>query len=200
MDRAAAVKLRRQLRARRRALPDNVQLQHAHAVAAHLRQCARIRRARRIGLYLACDGELDLQPLRIWLLRRHTACWLPVLAGKRLRFRPWHWREPMRANRYGIREPVAGPEIDVDELDVLLLPLVACDRQGNRLGMGAGWYDRTLADDRLVAGGPWRVGVAHQLQQLTALPVQPWDVPLQALVTEQGLTHFQQRRTAWPTG
>ncbi len=199
MDKKAAAELRPVIRQQRRTLPACLQLQHGQAVCRHLQRQPAIRRAQQVGIYLAIDGELDLRPFRQWLLATGRQAWLPVLAGQRLVFRPWPRTAPMGRNRYGIAEPLAGPVVSAQALDVLLMPLVACDRRGNRLGMGAGWYDRSLAAIHPETR-PWLVGVAHQFQQIDCIEPDPWDIPLDALVTEQGLTHFHRRTRAWPTG
>ncbi len=200
MDKKAAAERRQQLRNQRKSLPAALQLQHGHAVCNTLARLPAMRHSHHVGLYLPVDGELDLRPLRRWLLATGRMAWLPVLTGTVLRFRPWQGRMPMRHNRYGIAEPVAGPLISVEQLDVLILPLVACDHTGNRLGMGAGWYDRTLAAVYPSGPCPWLLGASHAFQQLDSIEPDPWDIPLDALVTEQGLTHFHRRPRPWPTG
>ncbi len=200
MDKKAAAELRQRLRDQRRNLPDALQLQHGQAVCNNLATLPAMRHSLHIGLYLPVDGELDLRPLRRWLLTTGRLAWLPVLMESGLYFRPWHWRMPMQRNRYDIAEPVAGPLVTVDQLDILILPLVACDQDGNRLGMGAGWYDRTLAAVYPSARCPWLVGAGHQFQQVDTIEPDPWDIPLDALVTEQGLTPFHRRTRTWPTG
>jgi 5-formyltetrahydrofolate cyclo-ligase len=96
-----------------------------------------------------------------------------------------------RRNRYGIEEPAATTRYLVPVgLDVVLVPVVGYDRRGNRLGMGAGFYDRALRR-RLDAGRtwrrPWLVGVAFACQELPGIAASPWDVPLDLIVTEQGI-------------
>ncbi len=121
-------------------------------------------------------------------------CLLPVLhplGHKRLWFSPWRPGERLRANRYGIEEPLwerAGL-VDVRGVDLVVVPLVAFDAACNRMGMGAGYYDRTFAwklrhPDRL---RPRLVGYAHDFQRIEKLDRNPWDVPLQAVITENGI-------------
>ncbi len=94
----------------------------------------------------------------------------------------------MKANRYGIFEPELNCShiCPVAELDFILTPLVAFDSQGNRLGMGGGYYDRTLAQipDNAVKK-PVLIGIAHQCQEVDALPIASWDVPLDYIVTPE---------------
>ncbi len=183
--------LRRQLRARRRALTEAERFQRSRAVCRRIAQRTEFRRARRIALYLAADGEVDLAPLldKIWA-RRQMAC-LPVLrplSGRKMDFLPYEPGDLLNANRYGIPEPVGHPREAVAPpfLDLVLLPLVAFDLQGNRLGMGGGFYDRTFAflRRRHRWHRPRLVGVAYDFQQVEYLPAEPWDVPLHAVVTE----------------
>lgn len=77
-------------------------------------------------------------------------------------------------------------------LDLIILPLVAFDLSGNRLGMGGGFYDRTLSfkHQRCHWKGPKLIGIAHELQRVDLLPVNDWDIPLDAVITEQKLYQF----------
>ena len=95
----------------------------------------------------------------------------------------------MEDNRFGIAEPPASnPHIQPEDIDAVLAPLVAFDDQGHRLGMGGGYYDRFLP--RLNAGTPL-IGVAFACQQYEQpLPREAWDVPLHAVVTENGVLEW----------
>ncbi|WP_159287438.1 5-formyltetrahydrofolate cyclo-ligase, partial [Klebsiella pneumoniae] len=104
----------------------------------------------RIALYLANDGELNTQPLIEWLWQQGKQVYLPVLhpfAKGHLLFLHYHTHTPMDKNRYGIAEPKLDQRLicPVRELDIIGTPLVAFDQSGQRLGMGGGYYDRTLA-------------------------------------------------------
>ncbi|MDQ2695811.1 MAG: 5-formyltetrahydrofolate cyclo-ligase [Pseudomonadota bacterium] len=150
--------------------------------------------ARRIAGYLAVDGEMDPAPLleRAWAMGRQV--FLPVLAGNprfHLLFAPYHPDSPMKPNRLGIPEPdVADDQLLAPQrLDLALTPLVAFDPSGSRLGMGGGFYDRTFAFRRQ-PGQPPRprlLGLAYELQKVPLLERQPWDVPLDGIVTEAAL-------------
>ena len=91
----------------------------------------------------------------------------------------------MKKNRYGIPEPYRSPEILLFNIDLLLLPLVGWDESGSRLGMGAGFYDRTLAP-LSQSEVPIRTGVAYQLQKVPDVPYEPWDIRLHMLLSETG--------------
>ena len=180
--------LRRHFRALRRGLSRDNQKQHALAVTCALSTSAELLRARRIGLYWAADGELDLGRLAKKLSARGKALALPAVSNNGdmsfYRYRPG---DALVTNRFNIPEPApAAGFINGRSLDLLLIPLVAFDAKGNRLGMGAGYYDRYLAKLG-PALRPRIIGVAHGVQRSDEpLPVEPWDVPLDQVITEAG--------------
>lgn len=185
---------RRELRAARGRLSPREQQRHAAAVTRRLARCRWFLGARRIGLYWPADGELDPRPLLRHALGRGRRCFLPVLRPHPrralwfVRFRPG---EPMRPNRFRIPEPAhRGRHLRLAwTLDLLLVPLVGFDDACNRIGMGGGFYDRTLA--YLRGRRHWRrprlIGVAHECQRVERIDPRPWDIPLDAVVTEQGV-------------
>lgn len=194
------LQLRRTIRQARRALTPREQRAHGLAVADRLRAHPLFLRARRIGAYLAADGEIDTQPLLHAALAAGKRCYLPVLhpfAGPSLWFCEWRDGDPLRVNRFAIPEPSprSRPPHAARELDLLLVPLVAFDARGNRLGMGGGYYDRTLA--YLNHHAHWRrprvLGLAHALQRVDALPKNAWDVPVDGVITERATHRFTQR-------
>ena len=126
------------------------------------------------------------------------ACYLPVITpGKSLWFAPYEDGDPLAPNRFGIPEPArAGIKlVSARVLDLILTPLVAFDDQGHRLGMGSGFYDRTLSflRHRRVWRKPRLLGVAHELQHLSALQAAPWDVPLDGVATDESLYLFRNK-------
>jgi len=183
--------LRRRLRERRRALSPTEQRTHAGRFAHLLGKHRAFLRAHRVAAYWACDGELDPFPLLQLAHARHKRCHLPVLRshpGRKLWFVDYHSEEPLKRNQYGIPEPrLRARRIRLPwAIDLLLVPLVGFDPQCNRLGMGGGFYDRTLGYLRIRRH--WRrpllVGVAHECQRVQRLDTNPWDVPLNMIVTE----------------
>lgn len=184
--------LRRQLRARRRALTPQQQRQAAQALCRQLRASLLFRRARHIALYLANDGEIDTTPLirLCWHLGKQL--YLPVLhpiRHNRLWFTPYTPHTRLRRNRYRILEPElqGKPVRPAFALDLVLMPLVAFSAEGGRMGMGGGYYDRTFAFKLREKGlrGPRLIGLAHDFQRLPQLPLAPWDVPLDGVVTDR---------------
>ncbi|MFO8060161.1 MAG: 5-formyltetrahydrofolate cyclo-ligase [Bacillota bacterium] len=186
-------RLRRDLRHRRRALSADARIIASQRLCRHLRQLPDIRRAQRLALYLPNDGEIDPTPLIPWLERRGARVYLPVLAPlsrNRLWFVHYHSGTPMVANRFGIPEPETrhgahrARRTPAWALDVVLLPLVGFDDRGQRMGMGGGFYDRTLSFTRRPGPRPRLIGLAHDCQRVERLPDAPWDVPLDAIVSD----------------
>ncbi|MBB3102625.1 5-formyltetrahydrofolate cyclo-ligase [Azomonas macrocytogenes] len=185
--------LRRLLRQKRRSLSCSQQHRAAQRLYRQLAQHPLFRRARHIALYLANDGEIDPRILLQAAQRRGKATYLPVLKtwpGTRMAFQRVRPGEPMRRNRFCIAEPLskAARQRPVWALDLLLLPLVGFDTQGGRLGMGGGFYDRSLAfrNHRHNARRPILLGLAHECQKVDRLDLEKWDVTLDATVTDAG--------------
>ena len=185
--------LRAELRARRRALTIEQQARAARALVASTAGLPGWRRARHIALYLAADGEIGTAPLAELARTQDKQLFLPVLQpDMRLRFVEWRRGDRLRRNRFGIPEPPAdNRQRSARELDIIFMPLVGWDREGGRLGMGGGYYDRTLA---AVAGGPLLVGLAHSCQETDTVVGEVWDIPLDFVATESGLHHCNGRR------
>jgi 5-formyltetrahydrofolate cyclo-ligase len=114
---------------------------------------------------------------------------LPVLTGRQLIFAPLNKHTQLRRNRYQILEPVYTRNkcIRPRDLDVVIVPLVAFDQSGNRIGMGGGFYDRTFAfmKHRATLKRPLLVGVAYDFQRVSGLQTQTWDVPMHVVITEK---------------
>lgn len=185
--------LRRQLKKQRRNLSRREQQHAAHQTVARIIRHPLFLRAHHIALYIPVRGELDIRALRQYA-QRHQRFYLPVLsplAHQGLAFIEWHPHTPFTHNRFGIPEPVfhASACKPAHALDLVMTPLLATDKQGNRLGMGGGYYDRTFAFKKrsitknLRQRRPHLLGVCYPFQQQSELPAQPWDIPLDALAT-----------------
>ncbi|OHC14156.1 MAG: 5-formyltetrahydrofolate cyclo-ligase [Pseudomonadales bacterium GWC2_63_15] len=185
--------LRRKLRHARRQLTPAQQRLAARRLYRQLVQHPLFRRAQHIALYLPNDGEIDPRLLLQAAQRRGKATYLPVLnpwPRTRMVFQRIEPGEQLRRNRFGILEPVirTARQRRVWALDLLLMPLVGFDGKGGRLGMGGGFYDRSLAYRamRKKSHKPTLLGLAHECQRVDRLPLESWDVALQATVTDQG--------------
>ena len=148
-------------------------------------------RSRRIGIYWPIDGELDTRPLIAALLVQGKNAYLPGFAGCRpgeMRWRPFVPGAPLRRLRFGVIEPVA-PRASLNPryLDLVIAPLVAFDADGNRLGMGGGYYDRCFSFVDPSSKRPELIGVGYEFQRLERIDPRPWDVALSTVITEHGV-------------
>jgi 5-formyltetrahydrofolate cyclo-ligase len=177
--------LRSALRQRRNALTSDQQSDAAQAVSRFVLDLPHWADAQRVALYLASDGELGTSALANIARSQGKRLHLPKLTGERcLTFAHWKTDMTLSVNRYNIPEPSAEAEhCPAAELDIIFLPLVGWDRQGGRLGMGGGYYDRTLAG----VHGPLLVGLAHACQEIGTIPRESWDILLDYVATDTGL-------------
>lgn len=178
--------IRKEIRQKRRALTAHQQAHFAEQAAARMLGFAPVVEAKSVAVFLSFDGELDTRPLIEGLWRAGKQVYLPVLhpfSPGNLLFLRYLPDSLLATNRLKILEPALDVRhvLPLDRLDVLITPLVAFDRTGQRLGMGGGFYDRTLQKWRAHRFLP--VGYAHDCQQVESLPVQEWDIPLPVVVT-----------------
>ena len=195
--------LRRLLRKARRSLTPGEQRQAAKGLFRQLAQDPHFRRARHISLYLPTDGEIDPRLLLREAQRRGKATYLPVLSPwpqTKMVFQRIRPGEKLRPNRFRILEPRMNiaRQRKVWTLDLVLLPLVGFDDAGGRLGMGGGFYDRTLSQlssDTKSSGAkkPALIGLAHDCQQVESVPVEAWDIPLPAICTPSRFCSFSEQ-------
>ncbi|MEG1212547.1 MAG: 5-formyltetrahydrofolate cyclo-ligase [Leclercia sp.] len=178
--------IRQLIRQHRRALTPEQQTYFAQRAAARMMAYPPVVMAHTIALFLSFDGELDTQPLIDELWRTGKKVYLPVLhpfSPGNLMFLHYHPQSELVVNRLKITEPKLDVRdvLPLSQLDVLVTPLVAFDDFGQRLGMGGGFYDRTLQNWQQYGLQP--VGYAHDCQRVDILPVEKWDIPLPAVVT-----------------
>lgn len=175
-------------RARRNALDPKFQSQSAIRLAYQFRQQSGFHCAQNIALYLANDGEISARPLIEMCWEQGKSVYLPVLhpfCKGYLLFVHYDDSTQMTQNRFGIPEPVSACHnvMPVNQLDMIVTPLVAFDSALNRLGMGGGFYDRSLAPVRRQESGVKVIGVAHDVQEAESLPFAPWDIPMDKIIT-----------------
>jgi 5-formyltetrahydrofolate cyclo-ligase len=138
------------------------------------------------------DGEPDLRPALEELADSGVIVSLPVLQSDSvIALHQWRPQSVMENNRFHIAEPVSEPSVGLKTLDILLIPLVAWDRRGGRLGMGAGYYDRLLEPLRS-SEVPLRLGIAYGMQEVPAVPLDEHDIPVHGLICEHGWTVFEE--------
>lgn len=176
--------LRRTLKGVRKNLSADFRHQASHRVCQNICQMERYRHAKRIALYMHSSGEISLNTLWETAPKHGKYCYFPKLtADKRLLFLPATLRTEFKPNRYHILEPDVDDSLAIApaDLEVVFLPLLGFDLECNRLGMGAGYYDKTFAGIKR----PLMVGVAYEFQHQLSIPTQEWDVPLDRIITEK---------------
>jgi len=152
--------------------------------------------ATHIASYLAYDSELDTRGIiqAIWEAGKH--CYLPVVnkESKDMAFLRYEENTVLLSNDYGILEPSQSTLIQKTALDIVLVPLLAFDQAGYRLGMGAGFYDRAFADlaDATHHTKPLLIGLAYSQQETDDVFHDSWDIPIHAVVTELGVRWFSE--------
>ncbi|EKO3369547.1 5-formyltetrahydrofolate cyclo-ligase [Vibrio fluvialis] len=180
--------LRKLVRQQRNQLSSDIQYQASQDLICRFAALPEMQTCHHIALYLSTDGELDTQPLIEWLWSQGKAVYLPVLhpfSAGHLLFLHYQSSTPMTYNKFGILEPKLNQTLvkPVKELDLICTPLVAFDSHGHRLGMGGGYYDRTLAHWFKTGEGAQPMGLAHDCQHVEQLPTEAWDIPLPKIVT-----------------
>lgn len=185
-------RLRQAGRAAREAMAPRIREAADAAIARRFTALPQVETARALALYLSLPGEAATQPIIAALREKANPPLLAapvVLPGKRLAIFPLP-EDPDRLERgpLGLRQPpVAGAEpLPLDQLDLMVVPGLAFDRRGHRLGFGAGYYDRLLAG-RKETGRPLLVALAYTVQLVSAIPYAPHDVPMDLIVTEDEL-------------
>lgn len=177
-------KLRQQLRQKRRHLTPHQQKIAAKKTAQRLVKLPNFKTAQRIAFYQATDGELNPKALIKLALKHHKKCYLPVLRrfpNNELGFVRIYANSRLHKHRFGFKEPKYRPRLFIHQMDMVCLPLVGFDNRCQRLGMGGGFYDRSLA--RKKWGQVFTVGLAHECQQVTQIPIAAWDIALNAVLT-----------------
>ena len=180
------IALRTATRIKRQALSKSEQQQASELLLQRLSTHEKVQTAQTVALYLASDGELDPMPFIKWCWQQQKHVYLPVLhpfCSGYLLFLLFENNSMMRKNQYGIFEPrlEVSKVCPLNQLDVVFTPLVAFDSSGARLGMGSGFYDRTLANWQQHQVYP--IGLAHDCQQVDKIPTQHWDIPLPEIIT-----------------
>ena len=186
--------LRKTLRQQRRRVSTFEQKQSEKSVLNLIVKSAAFKHAQKIGLYLHAFGEIqtDLIIKKCFSLGKHV--YLPMICNMNQQLVWVHITQQQYRNKrfshhsLGMQEPMTGRGLHVSTLDFLIMPLLACDPYGTRIGMGGGFYDKTLAS---ASCKPLRVGIAHDFQLIQQRLVrEKWDQPLDALITPTKYLYF----------
>ena len=182
--------VRKALLKQRRALSPRERQTASDNLATRVCNTAPFRYSRRLAFYIANDGEIDPAMCLDIADACGKQCFLPVihpLKFNRLYFARYRRGDALQINRYGIPEPDLGRALLIPawSLDIIFLPLAAFDSQCHRIGMGGGYYDRTLAFKRRTSrASPLLIGLAYQFQQVDTIIPHAWDIPLNAVITD----------------
>lgn len=189
---AAAQKtsIRKHLRRLRQQIPRAERSLAARLTAQKLLRLRRVQGARSIAVYVSTQHELSTAPLIEGLLKTDAHVFTPCVGqDHKMVFVPLKQQRKLRADALGMRTPLARrPRCSARQLDVIVLPLVGFDLQGNRIGMGAGYYDRAL-QFRRIGKRPWLLGYAYRQQQTSVLAAESWDVKLDDIALASGVQH-----------
>jgi len=192
--------IRQEVRTKRQQLNSQKQQEQAELLCKTLIAQINLEHVKHIAIYLANDGELNTKPFIYWCWQNKISVYLPVIhpfSQGNLLFLKYTKASVMIKNKYGILEPKLDVIniVSVNNIDIIFTPLVAFDQTGNRLGMGGGFYDRTLATwfreyQQNKQTKPMPIGLAHDCQKVKAIPIENWDIPLPKIITPSTIYHF----------
>ena len=187
--------LRQEILAKRRQLTAKESAQAGLSILKTIMQMNVFKRTVNVASYISLSGELCTQDMNEYFMTRHHLCLPYMVTGQKgkMDFYSFKKGDELVENRFHILEPKNQPENLVleDKIDVIVVPLVAFDNKGNRIGMGGGYYDRMLKKvrkDCLV------IGVAYEFQQVDELLVEEWDMPMDIVITEKNCYEFRKQR------
>lgn len=192
---------REKLRDKRKRLDPVSCCQAAQAVAAQIVQESSFLDSQDIACYLSDENELDPMPLMHAAETLNKNLYLPLLQAAdsahpkgQLVFTHYQIGELLKKSSHSVYEPATARELKpIEELDIILLPIVGFDTQGNRLGRGAGHYDRALAAINQLPNNkrPLLIGLAYEFQKVANITPDDWDIPLDQVITEKNVYFCQ---------
>lgn len=189
--------LRKHLRKGRSTLTSSQRQNKNASIVKYLEQLTLLKQASSVAAYLSYGPEPDIGLTIEKIVADQKSCYLPCICeNKTLVFKEYLGSHRLTPNTFGILEPLDNHcSINASQLDIVLMPLVGFDPYGNRLGMGGGYYDRTFAfkHSTLTFRKPFLLGVSYALQEVSALHTNHWDIPLDGVVTEDGIKMFERR-------
>lgn len=188
--------LRKQLRKQRRQLSPYQQQQSEQQILQRLRHVPEFKHATRVGIYLHAFGEIHTRRIIDYCFHQKKSVYFPMICNMNQRLvwvkvsRKQFQNKRFSRHPLGMQEPMASRGLHVSHLDFLLMPLLACDQYGTRIGMGGGFYDKTLASAPYHR--PFRLGLAHDFQLVPqTLFREKWDQPLDGLLIPQHFLRFK---------
>ena len=175
--------LRRQLRERRKSISNHSRKLKGKNILHQCQKYALFRNAKHVAIFTPNDGEVETENIINFLKNQGYSVYLPILVGEKLRFAKIG--KYFRKNHFGINEPIHTSLLGAHKIDIILMPLVGFDKYKNRLGMGGGFYDKTLEfqKKRNNFKVPKLFGLAFDCQEVDKLEAEPWDIPVDGIIT-----------------
>lgn len=177
------ITLRQSLRQKRRTISAPDRRKYSQKLALSVQKNCPLNHVQKIAIYSPNDFEIDTKYIIKFLKNQGFSIYLPVLVGRILKFAKIGKR--FKKNKFGIYEPISTQILSPNQMNIIFMPLVGFDKHKNRLGVGAGFYDRTLAFKKRQQNykNPTLYGLAFNCQEINQLNPQPWDVPLDGIIT-----------------
>lgn len=179
--------LRQAILEQRKKLHDDIIAQNSAIISSQLTELPEFKTSQLIGAYLPLAGEVDTKAIISLCWKLGKKCFIPkIKPNYQLEFYRYEEHTPLKTHGKFISEPDSTETVLVEQLDLVLVPLVVFDARGHRIGFGAGFYDRCFAfllEKNL--NKPQLIGLAHSFQQVTAISPNQWDVPLNKIITEK---------------
>ena len=174
---------RKELRKTRRSIDQPTRKKRGRQLLYQCQKNSIFRNAKHVAIFIPNDGEIETSNTINFLIQQGYFVYLPILVREKLKFAKIG--KKYRKNRFGIVEPIFSPPRGAHRLDIILMPLVGFDKHKNRLGMGGGFYDKTLSFHKQLKNFrvPKLFGLAFDSQEVDKLITQPWDVPLNGIIT-----------------
>lgn len=187
--------LRARIKNERNSLTNPFMKRSASALLSHANAEGLLKNAKNIAFYLSFKGEISCKPLIELALEQKKNCYIPKVFPNQKRglwFLPYKGKSSIDKGNFGISEPTASCKdaIRPSQLDVIFMPLVAYDNQGNRVGMGGGYYDWALSNLKHSKNPPQLIGLAYNFQKVNAIPSKPWDIKMDAIITPAYFKYF----------
>ena len=180
-------KIRQLALARRRSLNRNERIDASRAISDKVIASSYFVEAKSIGCYLSINEEVNTEFLIKVIMDSDKSLFLPkVQADATINFIHTNKNTKYSKNQFGIKEPMGNKDHATKDIDLILVPLVAFDIEGNRIGMGGGYYDKKFQDLGHDDKKPILIGIAFNCQQFKKIQSDKWDVSLRHVFTESG--------------
>ena len=185
--------LREQVFLKRKSLSEKERLESGESLVKLWKSIEGLYRTKKIALYWPVNGEISTNSLISYFLKDGSKCFLPIIAqdkeNKILEFAPFWVDSPLTNNRFNISEPSTSERVDLNELDVIFLPCLCFDSKGNRIGMGGGFYDKTL-DQLSNNQKPQLILLAYDFQEVESCYPESHDIRADACLTPNKFLKF----------